>query len=193
MPIRAALAAAAIALYVGAVQAQTGRAGCDLPNADTSVHGIALGDAESTVRVLGRDFRTVVDNPASDFAWHIFASRDNKQLLLLRHHAGGTLNSYMEFEVKFGRHDRHPMQLPVYEFVSGQGLKLNLRRRAVVRKLGPCFKSTVKGDTEIVRYEVEDETSALPVLKGSGAQHYYAEYEFRKGVLVRFRFGHDPV
>ena len=50
---------------------------CNLPNADTIVHGIKLGDSASTTKVLGKDYRTIVDNPASDFGWRIFASRDN--------------------------------------------------------------------------------------------------------------------
>ncbi len=167
--------------------------GCDLPNADTIVHGIKLGDTASTKKVLGEDYRTIVDNPASDIGWSIFASRDNKQLLLLRHHAGDLEHSYLEFEVKFGRHDRKPMKLPVYEFITGKGVKLGLKRKPVLAKLGPCFKSVQKDETEIVRYEIKDEKAAIGILKASNMPQYYAEYEFRNGILVRFKFGHEPV
>ena len=188
--------AAIIVATIAAILAEpmTARAApCELPNADTTVHGIRLGDTDSTIRVLGRDFTTIVDNPASDFGWSIFASRDNKQLLLLRHHAGDLQHSYLEFEVKFGRHDRHPMKLPVYEFVSGRKIRLGMKRKAVVAIFGPCFKSARKGDTETIRYQVEDGKAASPILKASNMPQYYAEYEFRNGVLVRFRFGHEPV
>lgn len=187
---RTAIFLAVAAALVSPAAAQTG---CSLPNADTAVHGIGLGDSDSTLRVLGRDHNTIVDDPKTDFAWRIFASRDSKQLLLLRHHAGDLEHSYREFEVKFGRHDRHPMKLPVYEFVSGRKIKLGMKRRAVVRLLGPCFKSTVKGESEIVRYEAEEGKSTAAVLKKSNMPQYYAEYEFHNGVLIRFRFGHDPV
>jgi len=167
--------------------------GCELPNADTVIHGIKLGDSASTIKVLGRDYSTIVDNPASDFAWTLFASRDNKQLLGLRHHAGDIENSYLEFEVKFGRHDRKPKNLTVYEFISGKGIKLGLKRKPVLTKFGPCFKSVQNGETEIVRYEIQDEKAASGILKASNMPQYYAEYEFRNGVLVRFKFGHTPV
>lgn len=188
---RTTIFAAAIVFLAGSMAARA--APCDLPNADTTVHGIKLGDTDSTIRVLGRDFTTVVDNPASDFVWRIFASRDNKQLLLLRHHAGDLQHSYLEFEVKFGRHDRHPMKLPVYEFVSGRKIKLGMKRKAVVAIFGPCFKSARKGDTETIRYQAEQGKADAPVLKAANMPQYYAEYEFRNGVLVRFRFGHEPV
>jgi hypothetical protein len=168
---------------------------CALPRADRAVHGITLGDSDSAVRVLGRDFRTVTDNPAADNAWTIFASRDNKQLLELRHHAGDVEHSYMEFEIKYGRHDRKPVKLHVYEFTTGGGIKLGMKRKAVVARMGNCFKSATKDGNEILRYEVSEpgDTRKNPLLKATNMPQYYAEYEFRSGTLIRFRFGHEPV
>lgn len=190
--------AVALALFLAgalgaAAQPAKKQPGCDLPNADTAVHGIALGDTASTKKVLGDDYRTIVDNPASDYAWTIFASRDNKQLLLLRHHAGDLQHSYLEFEVKFGRHDRKPRNLPVYEFITGKGIKLGLKRKAVLAKFGPCFKSKETDETEIVRYEFTDGKNSTGALKDASMLQYYAEYEFRNGILMRFKFGHMPV
>jgi hypothetical protein len=181
-------------LPCGAAHAQKA-ADCTLPNADRAVHGVTLADSDSAIRVLGRDFRTVTDNPASDFAWTIFASRDNKQLLELRHHAGDLQHSFMEVEVKFGRHDRKPMKLPVYEFIAGGGIKLGMKRKAVIARMGTCFKSATKAGNEIVRYEVKEEGDKLqhPLLKAANMPQYYAEYEFRNGTLIRFRFGYEPV
>ena len=183
---------AAAALPATAQPAKKGQ-GCDLPNADTIVLGIKLGDSASTIKVLGEDYKTIVDKPGSDFAWTIFASRDNKQLLLLHHHAGDVENSFLEFEVKFGRHDRKPKNLKVYDFITGKGIKLGMKRKAVIAKFGPCFKSTETDDTEIVRYEIKDEKAASGILKAANMPQYYAEYEFRNGILIRFKFGHGPV
>ena len=99
----------------------------------------------------------------------------------------------MEFEVKFGRHDRKPMKLPVYEFITGKGIKLGMKRKAVIAKLGPCFKSTEDDETETIRYEIKDEKASTGVLKAANMPEYYAEYEFRNGILIRFKFGHEPV
>ena len=190
LPLFSCLAATALP---AAAQPAKNAQGCDLPNADTIVLGIKLGDSASTIKVLGEDYKTIVDNPVSDFAWTIFASRDNKQLLMLRHHAGDVENSFLEFEVKFGRHDRKPKNLKVYDFITGKGIKLGMKRKAVIAKLGPCFKSTETDDTEIVRYEIKDEKASSGILKAANMPQYYAEYEFRNGILIRFKFGHAPV
>jgi hypothetical protein len=187
--------AAVVAFVAMPALAQT-NPDCALPRADRAVHGITLGNPDSAIRVLGRDFRTVMDNPASDNAWTIFASRDNKQLFELRHHAGDVEHSYMEFEVKYGRHDRKPAKLPVYEFVSAGGIKLGMRRKALVARMGNCFKSTTRDGNEVIRYEISesgDKPPSHPLLKASNMPQYYAEYEFRSGRLIRFRFGHQPV
>ena len=181
------------ALLPAAAQPAKKTQGCDLPNADTIVAGIKLGDGDTTKKVLGEDYRTVVSDPQSDFAWLIFASRDNKQLFAMRHHAGDTVHSYMEFEVKFGRHDKKPMKLPTYEFITGKGIKLGMKRKALIAKLGPCFHSHQTDDSEIIRYELKDENASSGVLKAANMPQYYAEYEFRSGKLVRFKFGHAPV
>jgi hypothetical protein len=173
--------------------AQPAKKGCDLPNADTTVAGIKLGDDKTTKKALGEDYPIVVDDQKTDYPWIFFASRDNKQLFLLRHHAGDTIHSYMEFEVKFGRHDKKPKKLPVYEFVTGKGIKLGMKRKPLLAKLGPCFTAKETDDGEIIRYEIKDEKASTGVLKASNMPQYYAEYEFRSGVLVRFKFGHSPV
>ncbi|GIK80220.1 MAG: hypothetical protein KJZ73_18210 [Pseudorhodoplanes sp.] len=181
------LAAALFATPAGA------RSGCELAKADTVVHGIRLGDAQSTIRVLGRDYRTVIDDPAGDFQWQVFASRDNKQLLMLRHHAGDLQHSFREIEIKFGRHSRNPLKLPVYEFITGNGTRLGQWRRTIVARMGSCFKSTRKGDVEILRYELAEEKPQSGILKATNMPQYYAEFEFYNGRLHRYRFGHDPV
>ena len=173
--------------------AQPAKKGCDLPNADTTVAGIKLGNGATTKKVLGEDYTLLVDDPKTDFPWVIFASRDNKQLFLLRHHAGDNIHSYREFEVKFGRHDKKPMKLPTYEFITGKGIKLGMKRKPLLAKLGPCFTAKETDDGEIIRYELKDEKASAGVLKAANMPQYYAEYEFRNGVLVRFKFGHSPV
>ncbi len=193
--MRTAISFLILVLFCGQARAQTG-ADCGLPKADRSVIGIALGDDASAIRVLGRDFRTVTDPPASDMGWTIFASRGNRQLLALRHHTGDVQFSFMEVEVKFGRHDKKPAILPVFDFVTGGGIKLGMKRKAIVARMGNCFKSSAAMDgNEIIRYEIAEKSGALthPLLKAVNMPRYYSEFEFHSGTLVRFRFGYDPV
>jgi hypothetical protein len=194
MLVRVLSLIAVVALVARPVVAQTA-ADCNLPKADRAVAGITLGNADSAIRVLGRTFTPLLDDPKSDYPWLIFASRGNRQLLLLRHHAGDLEHSYMEAEVKFGRHDKKPDAIPVFDFTTGGGIKLGLKRRQVVSRLGPCFKSDVKNGNEIIRYEIKKKDGAPdhPLLKSANMPEYYAEYEFHGSTLVRFRFGYGPV
>jgi hypothetical protein len=186
-------AAACAVLHAAYAQAQPAKQGCDLPYADRTVHGVTLGDAKSALAVLGDDHRNVVNDRQTDFPWILFASRDNKQILAFRHHAGDIVDSYLEVEVKYGRDDRNPPKLNVFEFVTGNGIKLGIKRRPFLRKMGPCFTSTVKGHTEIIRYELAEKEPKTPILKAANMPQYYAEYEFDHGVLVRMKFGYEPV
>jgi hypothetical protein len=186
-------AAAFWAAMLGAAAAQPAKKGCDLPNADRSIHGVTLGNAKSAREVLGEDHRNVVNDPQTDFPWILFASRDNKQLLAFRHHAGDIVDSYLEVEVKFARDSRKPPNLHVFEFVTGQGIKLGMKRRPFVRKMGPCFSSVIKGTTETIRYEIKELEPKSAILKVANMPQYYAEYEFDHGVLVRMKFGYEPV
>jgi hypothetical protein len=139
------------------------------------VKSLKLGDGETIKKALGEDYRTVLDDPKSDFAWWIFASRDNKQLFAMRHHAGDTIHFYREFEVKFGRHDRKPMKLPVYEFITGKGIKLGMKRKAVLAKFGPCFKSNV--DDEIVKLRDLEEVTSIVVTQQIRDAWYIATHK----------------
>lgn len=177
-------------------QAQT-NTGCDLAKADVEIAGIRLANGDSARRVLGKDFRIVMADPQSDNPWLIVASRDNKQILRLRKHAGDVVDSYMEFEIKFGRDERRPLNLKLYEFITAQGIKLGARKKAVIARLGPCFKSTVDGKKETIRYEIKEKAEKgnyrSPLLKAANMPGYYAEYEFDRDRLVRFQFGYEPV
>lgn len=168
--------------------------GCHLPNADTSVHGIALGDDDSTRRALGENYKAVPNDPNTDFPWYAFASRDGRQTLRLRSHAGGVVDSYLEFEVRRGR-DPKAVPLAADSFVTGKGVRLGMTRKQVVALFGPCFTARRKGKTETLRYEIEEDVAGQtpPVLKAANMPQYYAEYEFEDGRLIRFRFGHEPV
>jgi hypothetical protein len=188
------LAALLLAMPHGAGAAPKKGPGCLLPNADTVLHGIALGDDDSTRRVLGKTYKATPDDPNTDFPWYAFASRDGAQTMRLRSHAGGVVDSYLEFEVRRGR-DPKATLLAAGGFVSGKGVKLGMARGQIVALFGPCFTTRRNGRTEIVRYEIEQdfEKQTSPALKAANMPQYYAEYDFENGKLVRFAFGHDPV
>ena len=48
-----------------------------------------------------------------------------------------------------------------------------------------------RGSTETFLYGVGDIKAELPILKLANMPFYYAEYQFERGKLVRYRFGYD--
>jgi hypothetical protein len=176
------------------------------PDAALRVNGINVLDSDAVRRLVGENYKSV--KTESDFPWSVYVSRDARQTLALRTHAGGTRFDFQEVEVKdlalakpdvigddiayyIGQEPRDQV-LPVTVFTTASGIRLGMTRRFVTSRVGPCarvFKR--RGPMETIRYELTDETH--PVLKKAGMPAYYAEYQFRRGRLVRFRFGFDPV
>jgi hypothetical protein len=195
---------------VGAAHAAP-RGDCRLDRADHTVHGVTLGDSKSGKAVLG-DRMTVrlhlVEREGGDFPWYVFASRDGKQTIAYRTHPGDTVNSYNEVEVRLIRigqtqilakeesyyvgREGSPPALATEAFVTGQGIRLGMTESDVTGRVGRCFKVLgSRGAMRTIRYEVLDETASLPILKQANMPSYYAEYQFERGRLVRYRFGYD--
>ena len=67
-----------------------------------------------------------------------------------------------------------------------------MTRPEIVERLGRCFKLyKARGSTETFIYGVGDAKVGLPILKLANMPFYYAEYQFERGKLVRYRFGYD--
>jgi hypothetical protein len=137
----------------------------------------------------------------------VFISTDASQTLALRTHAGGTHFDFQEIEVKdialgpkqllgdqpayyVGREPRDQI-LPTTAFVTPRGIRLGVSKDFVTRRIGRCNRTVRSGPMETIHYALADERH--PLLRKAGMPHYYAEYQFRRGKLVRFRFGFAPV
>jgi hypothetical protein len=212
---RAALAACVLALAASAVRVEPAppSGDCRLDKADHAVHGVILGNYHTGKAVLGsrmaKDGKVWrwVDRKNGDFPWYLFATKDGKQIAAFRVHPADVVNSYMEMEVRYrslrrkhllakresyyvGR-EGSPRKLDTAEFATNNGIKLGLSRTEVVERLGVCFKTTSRGSTETLLYGVGDMKAELPILKLANMPFYYAEYQFHRGKLVRYRFGYD--
>jgi hypothetical protein len=210
MRILTTVAAAALS-FVSATAHTAPRGDCRLDKADRTVHGVTLGDSASGKRILGDRMTSklhMVEREGGDFPWYVFASRDGTQTIAYRTHPGDVVNSYNEVEVRLVRigpkqllgHDESyyvgregsPPKLPAGSFVTTSGIRLGMTEAEVTRRIGRCFKVLGARDgMRTIRYAVEDETARLPVLKPTNMPSYYAEYQFERGKLVRYRFGYD--
>ena len=80
-------------------------------------------------------------------------------------------------------------QFTIESFKTGRGVELGMTVAEVEGLFGSCFKSRQKNGPDLfLEYQI-DNADKDPELKEFGYPVYYAEYEFKKGKLIRFRFG----
>jgi hypothetical protein len=163
---------------------------CRMKSPDLTVHGIRLGDVQSAVRAVGS--APALKQDTDDLPHARFVSFDGRQELILFVHYGAGIDEYAEVEVREAGIEA--LAIPELEsetFVTEHGIGLGLSSAEVLAIFGKCFKSRDReGDAELIQYQIEGAPTD-PVLKSFGYSSYFAEYEFRKDKLVRFRFGFE--
>jgi hypothetical protein len=172
--------------FVGADYAE----GCRMKNPDLSVYGIKLTDGESATKQVGAGPDLVEDD--DDLPHARFVSKDGAQELILFSHYGAGPDEYAEAEVRpAGTEALTLKELPTEAFVTGRGIALGMTLAEVVDRLGSCRLARERsGALETLHYVVAG-ADTDPELKGFGYATYYAEYQFRSGKLMRFRFGFE--
>jgi hypothetical protein len=163
---------------------------CRMKDPDLSVFGIRLADAESAVRQVGSGW--TLSEGEDDMPHVRFVSSNGAQELVLFSHYGAGEDEYGEIEVrKAGIEALVLKDLPTDTFVSGRGVELGMSRADIISRFGSCLKADEKsGDGETIQYQI-DNADRDPDLKAFNYPVYYAEYEFERGKLVRFRFGFE--
>lgn len=164
---------------------------CRMKDPDLSVYGIRLADADSAVRQVGSD--VVLSEDEEDMPHVRFVSSNGAQELVLFAHYGAGVDEYGEVEVrKAGIEALALKDLPTSSFVSGRGVELGMSRADIISRFGQCLKADEKNDDggETIQYEIANADRDRD-LKGFNYPVYYAEYEFERGKLVRFRFGFE--
>jgi hypothetical protein len=163
---------------------------CRMKDPDLSVFGIRLGNAESALRQVGSGW--TLSEGEDDMPHVRFVSSNGAQELVLFSHYGAGEDEYGEIEVrKAGIEALVLKDLPTETFVSGRGVELGMPRADIISRFGSCLKADERvGDGETIQYQIDD-ADRDPDLKGFNYPVYYAEYEFERGKLVRFRFGFE--
>ena len=155
---------------------------------DTAISGITLTDAESAIKVVGSG-ADLVDSE-DDLPHARFVSTNGSQELTLFAHYGAATDEYAETEVsEAGAEALALHDLPIETFKTGRGVELGMTVAQVEALFGTCFKSRQKNGPELFfEYEIKN-ADRDPELAQFGYPIYYAEYEFQRGKLTRFRFG----
>lgn len=159
-----------------------------MKNPDTSISGITLTDADSAIQVVGAG-ATLVDSE-DDLPHARFVSTNGAQELVLFAHYGAVSDEYAEAEVRVAGPEAIALKdLPIDTFKTGRGVQLGMTIAEVQTLFGTCFKSREKtGQDLFFEYEIA-KADRDAELSSFGYPIYYAEYEFQKGKLIRYRFG----
>jgi hypothetical protein len=161
---------------------------CRMKNPDVSIAGVVLTDSESAIKVVGAGAK--LEESEEDLPHARFVSSNGAQELVLFAHYGAIDDEYAEAEVRISGPEALALKdLPVESFKTGRGVELGMSVAQVQALFGTCFKSRQKTGKELFfEYEIQN-ADRDPDLKTFGYPVYYAEYEFKSGKLVRFRFG----
>jgi hypothetical protein len=161
---------------------------CRMKNPDVSIAGILLTDRESAIKVVGAGAK--LEESEDDLPHARFVSSNGAQELVLFQHFGADDDEYAEAEVREANAEALALtDLPIESFKTGRGVELGMSVAEVQALFGTCFKSRQKtGQGLFFEYEITN-ADRDGDLKNFGYPVYYAEYEFLKGKLVRFRFG----
>jgi hypothetical protein len=180
--------AAWLLLAIGVSLPSLAAAKCRIKGPDLEIAGVKLTDSNSAVAVVGTSPPLVESE--DDLPHARFVSTNGAQELVLFAHYGAVEDEYAEVEVRQAGPEALALKdLPVESFKTGRGVELGMSVAQVQALFGTCFKSRQKtGDELFFEYEISD-ADRDPELAKFGYPIYYAEYEFKKGKLVRFRFG----
>lgn len=161
---------------------------CRIKNPDISIAGILLTDSVSAARVVGAGAK--LEESEDDLPHARFVSSNGAQEMVLFAHYGADDDEYAEVEVRVAGLEAIALNdLPIESFKTGRGVELGVSAAEVQALFGTCFTSRHKnGDVLFFEYVLEN-ADREEDLKNFGFPVYYAEYEFKRDKLVRFRFG----
>lgn len=161
---------------------------CVFSAPDVSVAGIRIRNAESTLKILGKQTKLAGDST------HVFYSNDKKQRLELTVHPGDYDNQVSVFKIFYSHNSKqHFRQIDSKEFETEKGIKLGISKKEIIEKLGSCYvakDSTKNSITLNFRLELPDD-SKTGLLKSNQMPIYDATYRLKNDKLEGIEFGFE--
>ena len=161
---------------------------CVFTDPDTSFVGIKLRDAESTIKVLGKQTKLEGDS------LNVFYSNDKKQTLRLTVHPGDYFNQVSIFRISYADNAKQNFRrINSTTFETEKGIKLGISKKEIIEKLGTCYISKDSTNTTIeLNYRLElPNDSNTKLLKSSNMPIYYASYKLSNDKLENIEFGFE--
>jgi hypothetical protein len=161
---------------------------CVFSNPDTSVIGIKIRNAESTLKILGQKTKLEGDST------HVFYSNNKKQILGLRVHPGDYYSQVSIFDISYSENQSKNLRIiNSEEFKTEKGIKLGINKKEIIEKLGNCY--TAKDSTENsmqMFYSIElPKDSKSKLLEKNNMPIYYAKYKLVGNKLINIEFGFE--
>lgn len=161
---------------------------CQLEDADTMIQGIVLSNVESTISALGEEWNLIEDDV--DMPHQNYSNAHGSQFLTCFIHYGDGRNQYSEFQVSRSCTEVKVKALPDEFFVSGNGIQLGMSKDSVISIIGSCYVTDSFEGNVVLKYVAEDYDNSK-FLQRWNYPKYYAWYEFKENILIRFRFGFE--
>lgn len=159
---------------------------------DTTIGHISLVDTNYINSCLGDNSmdRLTKVGETDDLPHLSILSSDKKQLMTLYFHPGSVVNEFSEFKVSYNNGSNQKSKAwKEKEFETENGIKLGITIGDLKSIKGDPDRVTKKEIT-CFHYTIADfEDSEF--LKRYGYPSYYADYKFKDGYLIEFRFGFE--
>jgi hypothetical protein len=161
---------------------------CAFVDPDTSVLGIKIRNAESTLNFLGKQTKLEGDST------YVFFSSDKKQKLGLTVHPGDNFSQVSIFLISYSDKSKQNFrQINSREFMTEKGIKLGTNKKEIIEKLGTCYvaEDSTKNSIEL-NYRIElPRDSKTKLLTRNNMPIYYATYRLKNDKLENIEFGFE--
>lgn len=161
---------------------------CDFTDPDTSVNGIIIGEAESTLKILGQQFELEGDSN------NVFCSSDKRQKLGLKVHAGDNRNEVSIVSISYLKDQKEKIKTINFKaFKTEKDIRLGISKIELIKKIGHCYlaKDSTKNSIEL-NYKIElPKDSKTSFLRKNNMPIYYANYTFKADKLENIEFGFE--
>lgn len=153
---------------------------------DTLIGKISLINPNNVNEYLGENVMDrLIDNGLPN---SFVLSKNLKQRLTFYFHPGNGINDFSEFKISYNTViSKEKIKITENEFETESGIKLGISI-GDLRSIKGEPNNITKNEMVIYHYKIDDYENS-EFLKKYNMPSYYADYEFKNGYLVEFRFG----
>jgi hypothetical protein len=147
---------------------------------DNAINGIRLNDCDTITKLFGENIKLLPD--IDDLPSLQILNMNKSQMLTMYMWNGSARCDFSQYQVEYApvKHKfiQRPFILNVESFISGRNITLGMTQKELKMKIGEPNETSSENGDSILSYQ---EYNNL----------YFGDYYFRKGKLIKFRFGNE--